>query len=112
MNRGYGVKLQHCISSLSLSIALDFIALFAIVVAIVASQFLGGTVSSWAVVALFVVTALVCLAWAGLFLILPWLVPFISRHYGESARPIIVKGVGLLIDFNNSLQTVYHSGEL
>ncbi len=110
LNRGYGVKLQHCISSLSLSIALDFIALFAIVVAIIASQFLGGTVSSWAIGALFVATVLVCFAWAGLFLILPWLVPLLSRRYAESARPIIVKGLRLLIDFNTSLQSVYHSG--
>lgn len=110
LNRGYGVKLQHCISSLSLSVALDFIALFAIVVAIVASQFLGGTVSSWAVGALFVATTLVCLAWAGLFLVLPWCVPFIVSRYSESAHPIIKNGIQLLIDFNDSLQSVYHSG--
>ncbi len=110
LNRGYGVKLQHCISSLSLSVALDFIALFAIVVAIVVSQFLGGAVSSWAVAALFVAILLVCLAWAGLFLFLPWFVPFLSRRYSESTRPTLVKGLQLLIDFNNSLQSVYRSG--
>lgn len=110
LNRGYGVELQHCVSSLSLSIALDFVALFAIVMAIVLSQFLGGDVSVWAIGALVLASILVFFAWAGLFLVLPRLVLVLSERYAHSRQAVVVKSTQFLIDFNQSLQSVYLSG--
>ena len=49
LNRGYGVKLQHCVSSLGLSIALDFIALLVVVLVIVFSQIFGAGLQGWAI---------------------------------------------------------------
>jgi len=110
LNRGYGVKLQHCISSLSLSVALDFIALLAIVAAIVLSQMFGSGISSWAIGAIVVASILVGIAWSGLFLFLPWIVPILLRWFTGSSKPLVINGLRLLVDFNTSLQSVYQSG--
>ena len=107
LNRGYGVKLQHCISSLSLTIALDFVALFAIIVFIVAKQAFAGDVTSWAIAALIVAAILSTVALLGLFLITPWFVKALVK-----AQPKwLEQGFGstllsLLQNFNTSLQAV------
>ncbi len=113
LNRGYGVKLQHCISSLSLSIALDFVALFSIAIFIVAKQMFSGGVTGWAVSALILAAMLSIVALVGLFLITPWFVKTLIK-----ARPgWLVEGtwrsklVGFLQDINLSLQSVWSSGK-
>jgi uncharacterized membrane protein YbhN (UPF0104 family) len=47
LNRGYGVGLQHCVSSLTISIAFDFLALLFVAILIVVKQFVGEGVENW-----------------------------------------------------------------
>lgn len=113
LNRGYGVKLQHCVSSLSLSIALDFIALLSVVIFVVVKQILGDGVTAWAVGALLIAIVLSVIAIAGLFIVTPWFAESISvwrpawtEQGGWRARLLV-----LLQDFNRSLQSVLASGK-
>ncbi len=112
LNRGYGVKLQHCVSSLSISIALDFIALFVVVIFIVVKQLLGDGIAGWAIGALIVAAVLSTIAIAGLFLITPWFVNAIERRKPDwfSQEGVRAKLLILLKDFNASLQAVLASG--
>jgi len=113
LNRGYGVKLQHCVSSLSISIALDFLALFVVVVFIVVKQVLGEGLTGWAMGALIVAAILSAVAILGLFLITPWFVKTVSAWRPEwfTQENWRAKLLNLLQDFNLSLQTVLSSGK-
>ena len=51
LNKGYGVKLEHCTSSLAISIAYDLIALFIVVLLVVLKQAIGSEVAPWALAA-------------------------------------------------------------
>ena len=113
LNRGYGVKLQHCVSSLSISIALDFIALLVIVIFIVAKQTVSGGLTGWAIGALIMAMVLSIIAVLGLFLITPWFTKSIiiwrpNWLVSDSWR---AKTLNLLRDFNQSLQAVLSSGK-
>ena len=109
LNRAYGVKLQHCLSSLSLTIALDFIALLLIVVAIVCVQVFSDGASVWAVGALFFALFLAVFALVGLFLILPWFVNLCSSR--KPSNRFLRRSYFLIRDLNQSLQDVYRSGQ-
>jgi len=113
LNRGYGVKLHHCVSSLSISIALDFIALLVVVIFIVIKQMLGGGLTGWAIGALVVATALSVIAIAGLFLVTPWFTKLvlIRRPEWADGEGLRAKLLHLLKDFNQSLQAVLGSGK-
>lgn len=113
LNRGYGVKLQHCVSSLSISIALDFIALLVVVIFIVVKQTLGDGLTGWAIGALVMAFLLSVIAVLGLFFITPWFTKSIviyrpnwleEGHWRASL-------LNLLQDFNQSLQAVLSSGK-
>jgi hypothetical protein len=119
LNRGYGVKLQHCISSLSISIAFDFVALLVIVIFIIATQLLGQGITGWAIGALAVASMLSAVAVFGLFRVTPWFVKSIQTFKPiEDALPAWqaqqnwrAKALNLLQDFNQSLQAVLSSGK-
>lgn len=112
LNRGYGVKLQHCVSSLSLSIALDFIALLVVVIIIVCSQVIGVGVQGWAIGGLISAFVLSLIAVFGLFSIVPWATQVLSNKTNTlQSSGWLSKGFGLLSDFNDSLQTARHSGK-
>ena len=112
LNRGYGVKLQHCVSSLGLSIALDFIALLVVVLVIVFSQIFGAGVQGWAIGGLISAFVLSVIAIVGLFAIVPWVTGFLSNKIDVSdSKSWLNKLLILLNDFNDSLQTARHSGK-
>ncbi len=113
LNRGYGVKLQHCVSSLSISIALDFIALFVVVVFVVGKQTLGEGITGWAIGALVMAAILSLVAVLGLFLVTPWFTKLIVSRRPEllAQANFRAKLLNLLRDFDRSLQSVFASGK-
>ncbi len=72
LNRGYGVKLEHCMSSLGLAIVFDFVALFVIALAIVTKQLLGASVEIWALNALLMIFVVTVIGLLAVFYVFPW----------------------------------------
>ncbi|HAU69218.1 MAG TPA: hypothetical protein DCW52_12580, partial [Gammaproteobacteria bacterium] len=87
LNRGYGVKLQHCMSSLGIAIVFDFVALFVIAIAIVAKQFLGESVEVWALNALMMIFIVTIVALLAVFYVLPWGVKTFRKPLAFSKAP-------------------------
>lgn len=112
LNRGYGVKLPHCVSSLTVAIAFDFVAVLVVIAMIVAKQALGGELQGWALGAMLSAVALSMIALAGLFIITPW---FNQRLSGlkEAADVTSLWGkvLALLDDFTTSLIAVRRAGK-
>lgn len=107
LNRGYGVKLQHCVSSLTVAVAFDFVALLVVVILLIAKQFSGAEVAGWAVGALIMAFVLSAIALIGLFVITPWFNGFISKHFpAKQADSWWAKLLTLLDDFCASLASV------
>ena len=112
LNRGYGVKLQHCISSLTVSVAFDFIALLVIVILVLAKQFAGAEVAGWALGALVMAFVLSAIAFFGLFVITPWFNGWIRRVMpAKSQQSLYAKSLALLNDFCESLSAVRSAGK-
>jgi len=113
LNRGYGVKLPHCVSSLTISVAFDFIALLVVVLLVILKQMLGTGVEGWAVGALLSAFVLSVIAITGLFIITPTVSNWLNDRFGTSAQDesIKAKGLRLLADFSTSLETVRASGQ-
>lgn len=111
LNRGYGVKLQHCISSLTVSIALDFIALLVVVVLIIGKQIAGSGIQGWAIGALISALVLATLAVVGLFVITPFANKWLnSRFPPRNENGLWSKALKLLGEFSQSLASVRSSG--
>jgi len=113
LNRGYGVKLQHCISSLTVSVALDFVALLVIVLLVIAKQVVGANIEGWAIGALVTAFALATIALVGLFVFTPiisrWFVAtFPAKHGADSFWG---KLLTLMQDFSDALLSVRNSGQ-
>lgn len=113
LNRGYGVKLQHCMSSLTISVAFDFVALLAVVLLIVGKQFAGGATQGWAIGALISAVVITAIAIIGLFIITPivarWLNQRFAGTWAESTwRAKFLKFVS---EFGESIETVRGAGQ-
>ncbi|RBP49622.1 lysylphosphatidylglycerol synthase domain-containing protein [Arenicella xantha] len=107
LNRGYGVKLQHCISSLTIAIAFDFVAVLVVIALIVGKQLFGGDLQGWALAAMLSALVLSLVALAGLFVITPWFNRLVQQRSGSvSTTSLWGKGLSLLDDFSKSLQAV------
>ncbi len=113
LNRGYGVKLEHCVSSLTISVAFDFVALLLVVLAIVGSQVLGVGVQGWAIGALIMSLIVAGIAVLGLFAITPWFARLIDAKFSTkwNADSLLGKALDLLNKFTDSVQKVRHSGQ-
>lgn len=112
LNRGYGVKLQNCISSLSISIAFDFIAVLIVVIFIVCKQMLGGELQAWAIGAMLMATIISAIAFAGLFIIAPWANSFLAKHFSaQDSHSVWAKLLTLSDDFCRSLKTAQSAGK-
>ncbi len=112
LNRGYGVKLEHCASSLAVSIAFDFIALLVVVFLIIGKQLLGGDVQGWALGAMISAIVLCVIALAGLFVITPWANKFIDKNFkAKSETGLWFKLTELLNNFAASLEAVRNAGK-
>jgi len=112
LNRGYGVKLQHCLSSLTIAIAFDIIAMLCILIIILIVQLSGASVTNWAIGAAISALVLAVIAVSGLFVISPlasrWLALKFPANSDESAW---AKSLKLMDDFSTSLAEVRSSGK-
>jgi len=107
LNRGYGVKLENCVSSLTVAIAFDFIALLVVVLLIIVKQLLGGDLQGWVFGAMASAVVLSLIAMLGLFVITPWFSRFMDKTLpAKSVESLWAKALSLLRDFSNSLQSV------
>ena len=116
LNRGYGVKVQHCVSSLTISIAFDLLALLVVVMLIVLKQLLGDGIEPWAIAAAFSALGLSLIALLGLFFLTPLFAKFAKQRFNLEHTPTNKLGrwfyllLRLLDDFSQSLTTVRRSG--
>lgn len=74
LNRGYKVGADACLSSLTIAIAFDFVALLFVVIGLCAVQLIGGGVEGWMLSALLSAIVITTIAVGGLFFIAPWFV--------------------------------------
>ena len=114
LNRGYGVRLEHCISSLGASVAFDFVALLVVVLMIAAIQITGGEIQSWTYGVLLSAVALASIAFLGLFRLLPWASGKLTKRFEptQAEGSWASKGLDLLNRFSNSIVEVRDSGRL
>ncbi len=113
LNRGYGVKLEHCVSSLTIAVAFDFVALLVVVMGIVLFQIGGGGAQGWAVGTMIMATLVSAIAVAGLFVVAPWFSRLITDKFGASwaSDSFLGKSLELLNKFTQSLVSVKESGQ-
>ncbi|GHA03952.1 hypothetical protein GCM10008090_11540 [Arenicella chitinivorans] len=110
LNRGYGVKIQHCVSSLSITIAFDFIAVLMVILLILLKQLIVGEVQGWALGALITAAVLSVVAIMGLFVITPWVNSYLQRIQPRKSDSLLAKVLQLANDLTVSLQTVRRAG--
>ena len=84
LNRGYKVGADACLSSLTVAIAFDFLALLVVVIALFAKQLLTGTMEGWMYGALISAFVISIVAFIGLFFIAPKVVRWVDVHSGHS----------------------------
>ncbi|MEM7359445.1 MAG: lysylphosphatidylglycerol synthase domain-containing protein [Pseudomonadota bacterium] len=118
LNRGYGVKLEHCVSSLTIAIAFDLVALLVVVLLVVVKQLLGSGVEPWALATAVSVLGVSAIAIFGLFLIAPKITAWASLrlltqqvdHEAGKVERLWQGLVRLARDFGNSVVAVRASG--
>lgn len=113
LNKGYGVKLEHCVSSLTISVAFDFVALLVVALAIVGSQMVGVGVQGWAIGATIMAVLISGIAVFGLFAITPWFSKLMNARFADKwqADSLLGKALDLLARFSSSLVQVRDSGQ-
>ena len=112
LNRGYGVRLQHCVSSMTIGIAFDLLALLIIVMLILIVQLMGTGLQPWAPAALISAIAISLIAFIGLFVVTPVVSRWLNRRFladlnTQSAK---AKLLNLLHEFSQSLTAVRKAG--
>lgn len=116
LNRGYGVKLEHCASSLTIAIAFDLVALLVIILLIIVAQLFGSGVEGWALAAAVSAFGVCVVALVCLFVIAPLLANWAgSRFLTDAEFPSrwqrgLLKLLKLASDFGRSITAVRHSG--
>ena len=114
LNRGYRISADVCLSSLTVAIAFDFIALLIVVLGLFAKQLFIGGVEGWMLSALLSATVITFIALVGLFVIAPWFV----RAFMDSSSPSIQKSkilnsiFDLANKFSIAIQETRRSGRL
>ena len=114
LNRGYKVGAEACLSSLTVAIAFDFLALLIVVVGLFSVQLFSGGVEGWMLGALMSATVITVVALVGLFVIAPWFV----NAFLKSDSPAIRDSKALSFLFNLaekfavSINTTRKSGRL
>ena len=114
LNRGYRVGADACLSSLTIAIAFDFVALLFVVLGLFSIQLLSGGVESWMLGALISATVITVIAIIGLFVIAPWFVKVFMK--AESARIKESKILNFIFKlankFANAIEATRRSGSL
>lgn len=114
LNKGYGVKLEHCVSSLTISVAFDFVALCFVALGIVGFQFLGAeSVQGWALGALLMAFIVSTIAMIGLFVAMPLFAAFVNQCFSAQWHESTWRGksLALLNKFSSSVTEVRKSGK-
>lgn len=86
LNRGYRVGADACLSSLTIAIAFDFVALLFVVFGLMLVQLLGTGVEGWMLSALLSAIVITTIAVVGLFFIAPWFVNAFMRTENPRVR--------------------------
>lgn len=112
LNKGYGVKLQHCMSSLTVAVAFDFVALLCVVILILVFQIAGAGVAGWAIGAALSALVLAVVAVIGLFVLTPFFSRWLVVQFPASSDDSLwAKLLRLLADFSDSLLAVRTAGK-
>ena len=80
LNRRYKVGADACLSSLTVAIAFDFLALLLVVIGLFAKQMTTGTTQGWMYGALISAFIISLIAFVGLFFIAPKMVRWVDQH--------------------------------
>lgn len=120
LNKFYQVKADVCLSSLTVAVAFDFIALLVIVLSLFVQQLLIASVAGWMFDALFGAIVVTIIALVGLFVLTPWFVssfirPFSSIGSGPktgSGSKLLTVIFDLVSQFSVALQQTRRSGRL
>jgi len=112
LNKGYNVKLEHCASSLAISVAFDFLALVVIVLMIMGKQLFGAGIEGWVITAMISALVLAAIALIGLFTIGPMVVAWLAKRFSNapSSPNWFVKLIELGEQFVKSLNQVRSAG--
>jgi uncharacterized membrane protein YbhN (UPF0104 family) len=79
LNKGYRVSADVCLSSLTIAVAFDFIALLVVVLGLFVKQLMIGGVAGWMLSALLSAVVITVIALVGLFVLAPWVVSELMR---------------------------------
>ena len=114
LNRVYSVKLEHCLSSLSISVVFDLIALMFVVLLIILKQFFMSEVETWALAAFVSSVLIVLVAISGLFLIFPRVITFIENKFSYyiQKKIWIEKFMSLMSSLSESIILIRQAGEV
>ena len=112
LNKGYNVKLEHCASSLAISVAFDFLAVVVIVLMILGKQLFGSGIEGWAITAMISALILAAIAMIGLFTVGPMFVAWLAKRFSSapSSPSWLLKLIDLGEQFVNSLNQVRKAG--
>jgi len=113
LNRGYNVKLEHCASSLAISVAFDFLAVVVIVLMVLGKQLFGSGIEGWAITAMISALTLSFIALLSLFSVGPMIVAFLDKRFSNvSTSPNwLLKLISLGRQFVDSLNQVRGAGQ-
>ena len=112
LNKGYGVKLEHCTSSLAISIAYDLIALFIVVLLVVLKQAIGSEVAPWALAAVASALLLSVIAVFALFFFLPQFAYWLRNRASPKKGNWFARLLDLGQRFADSLLAVRNAGRI
>lgn len=108
LNRGHGIPVSDCMTSLSIGLLFDFAALLVVLAAAVAAIAQGLSLLGSAIV----LSGVCLVGWFGLFHILPWFAGLLARRSSASwiRVPPCAWAVKLLVDMSASVRFVAKSG--
>ena len=114
LNRGYRVGADACLSSLTIAIAFDFVALLFVVLGLFSIQLFSGGVENWMLGALLSATVITVIAIIGLFVIAPWFVrAFMQADSSRIRQSKVLNFIfNLANKFVSAIQSTRRSGSL
>jgi len=110
LNRGYRVTASNCLSSLSIAVVFDFIALGAIVFLSGLVLVFSGKSAVWLWITFAVLLAVITIAVFGLTVILPWLSTALTRVRFDNR--LVQSGISLMTQLNQSVLSCKNAGVL
>ena len=114
LNRAYRISADVCLSSLTVAIAFDFVALLIVVLGLFAKQLMTSGVEGWMLSALLSATVITAIALVGLFVLAPWFVSaFMNSENPKVKNSKLLNAVfNLANKFVVAIQETRRSGRL